>query len=177
MLRLARTWTGATILALTFVLASAVPALAAVTIGNVTNAIGGGIFTHNNNGNLLLVIGTRRSDLSYNITSASYNGVPLIAVPNCRRANSTAGSVIAFYLVNPPQGSHTIATSGGVEVVVVQRLVKHPQYKKYVKRRAKYKAHDEQNGCGIGDRVVITETRPLSKDKRWRVRTIVEKAS
>ncbi len=62
-------------------------------------------------------------------------------------------------------------------VVVVQRLVKHPMYKKYVKRRAKYKAHDEQNRCGIGDRVVITETRPLSKDKRWRVRQIVEKAS
>jgi len=62
-------------------------------------------------------------------------------------------------------------------VVVVQRLVKHPQYKKYVKRRAKYKAHDEQNRCGIGDRVLIAETRPLSKDKRWRVRTIVEKAS
>jgi len=62
-------------------------------------------------------------------------------------------------------------------VVVVQRLVKHPMYKKYVKRRAKYKAHDEQNRCGIGDRVVITETRPLSKDKRWRVRTILEKAS
>ena len=62
-------------------------------------------------------------------------------------------------------------------VVVVQRLVKHPQYKKYVKRRAKYKAHDENNGCGIGDKVVIAETRPLSKDKRWRVRSIVEKAS
>jgi len=62
-------------------------------------------------------------------------------------------------------------------VVVVQRLVKHPMYKKYVKRRSKYKAHDEQNRCAIGDRVVITETRPLSKDKRWRVRTIVEKAS
>jgi small subunit ribosomal protein S17 len=62
-------------------------------------------------------------------------------------------------------------------VVVVQRLVKHPQYKKYVKRRAKYKAHDEQNRCGIGDRVVIAETRPLSKDKRWRVRSIVEKGN
>jgi small subunit ribosomal protein S17 len=62
-------------------------------------------------------------------------------------------------------------------VVVVSRLVKHPMYKKYVKRRSKYKAHDEQNRCAIGDRVVITETRPLSKDKRWRVRTIVEKAS
>ena len=62
-------------------------------------------------------------------------------------------------------------------VVVVQRLVKHPQYKKYVKRRAKYKAHDENNRCGIGDRVVIAETRPLSKDKRWRVRSIVEKGN
>ena len=62
-------------------------------------------------------------------------------------------------------------------VVVVQRLVKHPMYKKYVKRRSKYKAHDEQNRCAIGDRVLIAETRPLSKDKRWRVRTIVEKAS
>jgi small subunit ribosomal protein S17 len=62
-------------------------------------------------------------------------------------------------------------------VVVVQRLVKHPRYKKYVKRRARYKAHDEQSRCNVGDRVVITETRPLSKDKRWRVRSIVEKAS
>jgi small subunit ribosomal protein S17 len=62
-------------------------------------------------------------------------------------------------------------------VVVVQRLVKHPQYKKYVKRRARYKAHDEQGRCGVGDRVLISETRPLSKDKRWRVRTILEKAS
>ncbi len=62
-------------------------------------------------------------------------------------------------------------------VVAVQRLVKHPQYKKYVKRRAKYKAHDDGNECGIGDRVVIVETRPLSRDKRWRVRQILEKAS
>jgi len=62
-------------------------------------------------------------------------------------------------------------------VVAVHRLVKHPRYKKYVKRRAKYKAHDEQNGCNVGDRVLITETRPLSKDKRWRVRQILEKAS
>ena len=62
-------------------------------------------------------------------------------------------------------------------VIRVERLVAHPVYKKYVKRRAKYKAHDENNRCGIGDRVVIAETRPLSKDKRWRVRSIVEKAS
>jgi small subunit ribosomal protein S17 len=61
-------------------------------------------------------------------------------------------------------------------VVAVRRLVKHARYGKYVKRRAHYKAHDETNGCSLGDRVVIAETRPLSKDKRWRVRAILEKA-
>jgi small subunit ribosomal protein S17 len=61
-------------------------------------------------------------------------------------------------------------------VVQVDRLVKHSVYKKYVRRRAKYSAHDETNACQIGDRVVIRETRPLSKTKRWRVSQIVEKA-
>ena len=61
-------------------------------------------------------------------------------------------------------------------VVAVHRLVKHPRYKKYVKRRARYKAHDEENRCSVGDQVLIAEARPLSKDKRWRVRTILEKA-
>jgi len=61
-------------------------------------------------------------------------------------------------------------------VVAVERLVKHRRYKKYVRRRAHYKVHDEQNRCTVGDRVLICETRPLSKDKRWRVRAIVEKA-
>ena len=61
-------------------------------------------------------------------------------------------------------------------VVAVRRLVKHPRYGKYIKRRAHYKVHDESNSCTVGDRVVIAETRPLSKDKRWRVRTILEKA-
>ena len=59
-------------------------------------------------------------------------------------------------------------------VVKVDRLVKHPVYNKYIKRSAKYKAHDEDNSCKIGDRVVIVETRPLSKDKRWKVRQIIE---
>ena len=62
-------------------------------------------------------------------------------------------------------------------VVAVQRLVKHRRYMKYRKRRAHYKAHDEENRCRVGDRVVIVETRPLSKEKRWRVRTILGKAS
>jgi small subunit ribosomal protein S17 len=61
-------------------------------------------------------------------------------------------------------------------VVQVDRLVKHSTYKKYVRRRAKYTVHDETNACKVGDRVVIRETRPLSKTKRWRVSQIVEKA-
>lgn len=62
-------------------------------------------------------------------------------------------------------------------VVVVERMVQHPVYKKYLKRRMKVKAHDEQNRCAVGDRVVIVETRPLSRDKRWRVRSVVAKAA
>lgn len=61
-------------------------------------------------------------------------------------------------------------------VVQVDRLVKHPTYKKYVRRRSKYTAHDEKNACQMGDRVLIRETRPLSKTKRWQVSQIVEKA-
>jgi small subunit ribosomal protein S17 len=61
-------------------------------------------------------------------------------------------------------------------VVAVDRLVKHPLYKKYVRRRKRYKAHDEDNRCSVGDRVLIAETRPLSRDKRWRIRTILDKA-
>ena len=59
-------------------------------------------------------------------------------------------------------------------VVKVDRLVKHPVYNKYIKRSAKYKAHDEENTAKIGDRVVIVETRPMSKDKRWKIRQIIE---
>lgn len=61
-------------------------------------------------------------------------------------------------------------------VVAVERLVKHTLYKKYIKQTSKFKAHDEENTCGIGDKVKIMETRPLSKTKRWRVVGIVEKA-
>ena len=61
-------------------------------------------------------------------------------------------------------------------VVKVEDSVRHPIYKKTVKRTYKLKAHDEQNACQIGDRVKVMETRPLSKDKRWRLVEIVEKA-
>ncbi len=54
-------------------------------------------------------------------------------------------------------------------VVEVTRLVKHPKYKKYIRKRTKLYAHDEKNECAIGDRVMLMETRPLSKLKRWRV--------
>jgi small subunit ribosomal protein S17 len=61
-------------------------------------------------------------------------------------------------------------------VVQVERLVKHGLYKKYIRRRANFAAHDEANACGIGDRVLITESRPLSRTKKWRVSRIIEKA-
>ncbi len=61
-------------------------------------------------------------------------------------------------------------------VVLVERLVKHRMYHKYLRRRAKFAAHDKDNACQIGDKVLITESRPLSKTKRWRVSEIVEKA-
>jgi small subunit ribosomal protein S17 len=62
-------------------------------------------------------------------------------------------------------------------IVLVQRLVKHKFYHKYIRRRAKFAAHDEGNACQIGDKVLITESRPLSRTKRWRVIKIVEKAA
>ena len=61
-------------------------------------------------------------------------------------------------------------------VVAVKDSVQHPLYKKIMKRTVKFKVHDENNECGVGDRVMIMETRPLSKDKRWRLVKIVEKA-
>lgn len=62
-------------------------------------------------------------------------------------------------------------------VVSVETLVEHPLYKKRIKQTKKFKAHDEQNQCKIGDKVRIMETRPLSKDKRWRVVEIIETAN
>jgi small subunit ribosomal protein S17 len=61
-------------------------------------------------------------------------------------------------------------------VVEVEDRVKHPLYGKVLRRRSKLKVHDEQNACGIGDRVLLMETRPLSATKRWRVVEILEKA-
>ena len=61
-------------------------------------------------------------------------------------------------------------------VVMIERLVKHPRYKKYMKKRAKYKAHDERNECHTGDTVSIIETRPLSREKRWRVKEVIRRA-
>ncbi len=60
-------------------------------------------------------------------------------------------------------------------VVAIEDNVRHPLYKKIVKRTIKLKAHDENNECRVGDRVEVMETRPLSKDKRWRLARIIEK--
>ncbi len=61
-------------------------------------------------------------------------------------------------------------------VVALERMIMHPMYKKRVRSTKKYKAHDEKNMCGVGDKVRIMETKPLSKNKRWRVVEITEKA-
>jgi len=61
-------------------------------------------------------------------------------------------------------------------VVEVEDRVKHPKYGKVIRRTKRYKAHDAENACGVGDRVVLMETRPLSATKRWRVSRIIEKA-
>jgi small subunit ribosomal protein S17 len=61
-------------------------------------------------------------------------------------------------------------------VVKAERLVKHPVFHKYVRKHVKYKAHDEQNECKAGDTVLIIEARPLSKEKRWRMLEILERA-
>lgn len=61
-------------------------------------------------------------------------------------------------------------------VVEVTRNTMHPIYHKYIKRRKRYKAHDENNDCRVGDRVLIEECRPLSKDKRWTLKQILERA-
>jgi len=61
-------------------------------------------------------------------------------------------------------------------VVQVDRKIQHAKYRKFVRQRKTYKVHDERNECKIGDRVRIEETRPLSRDKRWRLKTILERA-
>ena len=61
-------------------------------------------------------------------------------------------------------------------VIAIQDHVRHPLYKKIIKRTVRLKAHDEKNECKVGDRVMVMETRPLSKDKRWRLVEIIEKA-
>jgi small subunit ribosomal protein S17 len=62
-------------------------------------------------------------------------------------------------------------------VVMVNRLVRHPVYKKYIRKRTKVKAHDEKSECHIGDKVLLIETRPVSKEKRWRVKEVLERAA
>ena len=73
-------------------------------------------------------------------------------------------------------GTVTSNKANKTVTVLVERLVKHRLYLKYVRKRNKFAAHDEHNDCRIGDKVLISESRPISKTKRWRVVKIVEKA-
>jgi small subunit ribosomal protein S17 len=60
-------------------------------------------------------------------------------------------------------------------VIEVEKFLKHPRYHKYLRTKKRYKAHDELNACKVGDKVVLVETRPLSKDKRWLVKEIIKR--
>ncbi len=62
-------------------------------------------------------------------------------------------------------------------VIAVERTFRHPRYERVVKRTTRFKAHDERNEAHVGDRVLIVETRPLSRDKRWRIKEILDRAS
>ena len=89
------------------------------------------------------------------------------------------GRTFQWKLKTFPSGAIGRPASASVDkpvVVAVKTKVRHPLYGKMVNRTLKVKAHDEENSCGIGDTVKIMETRPLSKDKRWRVVEIIEKA-
>jgi small subunit ribosomal protein S17 len=79
--------------------------------------------------------------------------------------------------VKKREGTVVSAKMRKTVVVMVERLVQHPAYGKRVRQRQRFKAHDEKGQCGEGDRVLIVESRPLSKDKRWRVSRIVAKAA
>ena len=71
-----------------------------------------------------------------------------------------------------------IVVSNAMDKTIVVRsatLVKHPVFQKYIRRHVKYKAHDAENQCQVGDKVLLVESRPLSRDKRWRMREILEK--
>ena len=74
------------------------------------------------------------------------------------------------------QGTVKSTANDKTVVVEVERRFRHPLYGKFVKQNKKYKAHDENNECKVGDRIKVMETRPLSKDKRWRLVSIIEKA-
>ncbi len=79
----------------------------------------------------------------------------------------------------PKKTQQGLVESNGMDksiVVLVERKVRHKMYGKYIRRRVKYMAHDATNECNVGDTVLIEECRPLSKNKRWRVRTIIERA-
>jgi small subunit ribosomal protein S17 len=95
------------------------------------------------------------------------------------RSGSSAEPAVAQPVRNRRKVREGLVVSDKMDktvVVVVEDRVKHPLYGKVMRRTSKLKAHDEQNACGIGDRVLLMETRPLSATKRWRVVEILEKA-
>jgi|GEM_PF-4437665 len=100
------------------------PAHAALSVGNVTTlTTGGSSFTHNNNGNLLILIGMRATHPAGNVTSATYGGIALTAIPACGIQQNRGASIVAFYLKNPPSGNNTLTTAGGADAPLIRAAV------------------------------------------------------
>jgi small subunit ribosomal protein S17 len=94
-------------------------------------------------------------------------------------SDTTEGAAVAATSRGYRKGREGLVVSDKMDktvVVEVEDRVKHPKYGKVIRRTKRYKAHDAENACGVGDRVVLMETRPLSATKRWRVSRILEKA-
>jgi small subunit ribosomal protein S17 len=101
-------------------------------------------------------------------------GTPTVTAPTTAPAAEAADAKRGFRKVR--EGLVVSDKMDKTVVVAVEDRVQHPLYKKTLRRTNKLKAHDEQNACGVGDRVLLMETRPLSASKRWRVVEILEKA-
>jgi len=104
----------------------------------------------------------------------SVHGEPAASEPAA--AGSTAAEALSRGYRKVREGLVVSDKMDKTVVVIVEDRVKHPKYGKVIRRTKRYKAHDGENACGVGDRVLLTETRPLSATKRWRVSEILEKA-
>ena len=109
-------------------------------------------------------------------STATEAGTPTASTPEAGTPTASTSEAVDRHFRKTREGLVVSDKMNKTVVVAVEDRVQHPLYKKTLRRTNKLKAHDEQNACGIGDRVLLMETRPLSASKRWRVVEVLEKA-